>query len=305
MTQLRICLFRPFQAAFTGHNTTCLDAQKVKELFCYLLLYRHRPHLREHLTTLLWSDANPDQGRKYLRQTLWQLQTCLETAEAEPLLLLSDNCIQINPRADLWLDVQAFETAFTCVQGRRGRELDAAHAAMLRDLLPLYQGDLLEGCYLDWCLFERERLQNIYLAMLDKLMGYCETHQLWDEGISYGIYVLRVDTARERTHRRLMRLHYLAGDRTAALRQYESCQAALAKELGVAPARQTTHLNQQICNDELDDPGLTPRNPGKDTLPDLLQAMMALRATLHNFQCHIEREIDQIRLAIHHPDQSA
>ena len=37
----------------------------------------------------------------------------------------------------------------------------------------VYRGDLLEGCYQDWCLFERERLQNAYLAMLDKLMVRC------------------------------------------------------------------------------------------------------------------------------------
>ena len=40
------------------------------------------------------------------------------------------------------------------------------------------------------------------------------------EPLAYGARILHCDRARERTHRRLMRLHFLAGDRTAALRQY-------------------------------------------------------------------------------------
>jgi two-component SAPR family response regulator len=87
----------------------------------------------------------------------------------------------------------------------------------------LYHGDLLEDWFQDWCLYERERLQNIYLAALDKLMDYCEASRDYDAGLAYGTRILRHDLARERTHRRLMRLYYLAGDRTSALRQYDRC----------------------------------------------------------------------------------
>src|SRR5438128_1039451 len=57
----------------------------------------------------------------------------------------------------------------------------------------LYRGDLLEGWYSDWCLYERERLQHMYLAMLDKLMEYSESHQEYETGQTYGMRALRYD----------------------------------------------------------------------------------------------------------------
>ena len=63
------------------------------------------------------------------------------------------------------------------------------------------------GWYEDWCLSEHERLQNMYLKMLDKLMGYCEAHGQVNSGLAYGEQVLRYDRASERTYQRMMRLY--------------------------------------------------------------------------------------------------
>jgi DNA-binding SARP family transcriptional activator len=93
----------------------------------------------------------------------------------------------------------------------------------------------------------------MYLAMLDKLMCYCEAHHTYEAGISYGMQILRYDRARERTHRRLMALYYRAGDRVAALRQYERCVAVLNEELNATPAKSTVTLYQQILADQFDD----------------------------------------------------
>ena len=49
-----------------------------------------------------------------------------------------------------------------------------------------------------------------------------------------------------------MRLQYLSGNRTAALRQYERCSVALNEELGVKPARVTQSLYDQIRDDHLE-----------------------------------------------------
>ena len=57
-------------------------------------------------------------------------------------------------------------------------------------------------------------------------------------GLAYGMRVLQIDHARERTHRQIMRLQYQAGDRTAALRQYLRCRLALSEELALNPPRQ-------------------------------------------------------------------
>jgi DNA-binding SARP family transcriptional activator len=138
----------------------------------------------------------------------------------------------------------------------------------------------------------------MYLGMLDKLMGYCEAHQDYEAGLVYGTRILRYDRARERTHRWLMRLHYLAGDRTEALRQYERCVAALDEELGVKPAERTIALYEQIRADRLDDPPLPQGKlmPTATTapMPDVLACLKQLQATLESVQSQVQQDIQAV-----------
>ena len=252
---LRISLFGKFDVRLGKRRLAGLEARKVQELLCYLLLHRDRPHSREVLASLLWGENTTSQSRKYLRQALWQLQAALslqsESAGAS-LLLVEPDWVQLSPKADFWLDVAAFERAYDAARGVPAKELDPDQVEGLRAAAGLYQGDLLEGWFQDWCLYERERLQNMYLVMLDKLMDYCEVHHEYEAGVDHGVRILRCDRAHERTHRRLMRLHYLSGDRTMALRQYQRCVDALREELNVEPARGTVALYHQVRADRLE-----------------------------------------------------
>jgi|GEM_PF-3693840 len=82
-------------------------------------------------------------------------------------------------------------------------------------------------------------------------MDYCEARAEYEAGIAYGTLSLRSDPARERTHRSLMRLFARSGDRTAAIRQFERCCAALHEDLDVVPEDSTLALYVQIRNGRL------------------------------------------------------
>jgi DNA-binding SARP family transcriptional activator len=307
MGVLRVSLFGKFHVQLGEQVLTSLDARKVQELFCYLLLYRDRHHPREALASLLWSDSPAAQSKKYLRQALWKLRAAT-APQTEPanvcVLLLDPDWVQLNPEAELWLDVAEFEQAFNFVRGMPGWQLDAQRAQALQRAVPLYQGDLLEGWYQDWCLFERERLQNMYLVMLDKLIDYCEAHHEYEDGLAYGTRILRYDRARECTHRRLIRLQYLGGNRTAALRQYEHCVAALDEELGVKPTNRTVTLYEQIRMDRFD--GSVPAPIKTDmaleattaTLLEVLDRLKQLQTVLTNAQHRIQQDVQTIELAL-------
>lgn len=307
MSVLRVFLFGKFHLQLGGQVLTSLHSSKVQELFCYLLLYRNRPHPREDLASLLWGDSPTVQSRKYLRQALWQLQAAIKP-QTEPvngcLLLLEGDWVRLNPKADLWLDVAVFERAFVLAQGVPGQALDDRRAQVLHTAVYFYQGDLLEGCYQDWCLYERERFRNMYLVMLDKLIGYCEAHHKYEAGLACGNRILRYDRARERTHRQLMRLHYSAGDRTAALRQYEQCAAALDEELGVRPAKSTLALHQQIRADQLDGLAHAPEKAKAAleatvaALPEVLCRLKQPEAVLVNAQRQVQQEIQDIEMVL-------
>lgn len=319
MSPLRIQLFGKLSVSADGRALERLDASKAQELLCYLLVHRARPHPRESLAAVLWGDASTEKSKKYLRQALWHLQTIFDTradeaCDSRQVLRAEHDWVQLNSESDLWLDVETFERAFVVARGERGADLRAETRDALGTAVDLYRGDLLEGWYQDWCLFERERLQNLYLLMLDKLMCYCESHDDFEAGQHYGALILRQDRARERTHRQLMALHYRAGDRTAALRQYGRCVAALREELNVAPDRRTAELHRQIRADQLPPRETTnaiqshvaPALAASDdattsaqlSVPEVLGRLRQLQQVVADAQQRIHQDIHSIELTL-------
>jgi DNA-binding SARP family transcriptional activator len=310
MSALSIYLFGKFCVRCGEQVKQGLDACKAQELLSYLLIYRDRPHARETLAGMLWGESSTEKSKKYLRQALWQLQTALDTqgqTGGGHMLVVEHDWVQFNSNADLWLDVARFEEAFALAQGSSGRDMDARQTQAIQLAVQLYKGDLLEGWYQDWCLYERERLQNMYLAMLDKLMSYCEAHHQYEMGLIYGSLILRFDRARERTHRQLMKLQYLSGDRTAALRQYERCATALDEELGVKPDKRTAALYQQIKADhfEIAPATSTESQPDMEATPvslsELLGRLKHLQTILADVQHHVQKDIRAVELTLNEP----
>ncbi len=153
-------------------------------------------------------------------------------------------------------------------------------------------------------LYERERLQYIHVMMLDKLMGYFEAHGKYETSLIYGTRLLRHDKVRERTHRRIMRLYYLIGDRTNALRQFERCATILVEELDVEPSEQTKTLYKQIKADQLNIPSTIASSPilsrkilcSKQRISEHLEQIQAI---LMNTQRQIRKEVEAIEMLLY------
>lgn len=284
MTQLNIRLFGRFHAEREGAAIPELEARKVQELLAYVLIYRQREHPRERLATLLWPDQPADRARKYLRKALWQLQNGLGPAAAA--LLVDNEWVKFSEIPGLWVDVLHFEQVVAAARGIAAATLSAEQAQQLAAALGLYNGGLLPGWYEEWCFAERARLEHLYLAAQGKLVQFYEIHGEYEAGIVSGYTILKYDRAHERTHRQLMRLHYLAGDRTAALRQFEQCRLVLAEELDVEPGRRTTELLAQI----MDEQSLTNR-PEPAAPPPQLPALGQLQNELQ----HLQQALEQAR----------
>src|SRR5437588_6956132 len=308
MAKLSIQLFGKFSVRRNERLLDGFDARKVQELFCYLLLHRDHSLPRETLASILWPDTTTTLSKKNLRHALWQLQSALGSQTElinDRVLLVEPEWVQLNPEGDLWLDVAVFEKSYDLVQKRPGQKLDDQAAQMLENAVQLYQGPLLEGWYQDWCLYERERLQTTYLAMLDKLMSYCDAHRDYETSLLYAMRIMCYDRARERTHQRMMRLYYLIGDRAEALRQYERCAAALDEELGISPSKSTQALYRQIQADQLDEPSPIPVQvdiPPEVPVPSLLEILGRLaqvQRSLTELQNQVQQSIQMVETALH------
>ncbi len=296
MSRLEIRLFGQIRIDSGGEPLPGLSA-KAMELLCYLLLHQERAHAREALAGLFWPDAPDILARKYLRQAIWRLQSVLGSRD---VLIVHSGWIRINPRALLWVDVVAFEQAHDIHSDTPGHELTDQQAQAIEAAVVLYHGDLIEAWYQDWCIYERDRLQLVYLAMLEQLMSYCEVRRHYPQGIAYGQRILRYDPARECTHRNLMRLYYHAGDRTTALRQFERCTEAMAKQFSVRPSRETVALYHQVRGDRVEAfAGGEPRehssgNAGEyrgDLLRGLQTSLDLIAANVSALQRQIQQEL--------------
>jgi len=298
MPHLQIRLFGKISIEADGQMLDGFSACKVQEILSYLLLYRHRPHSRESLAALLWGETTTEKSRKYLRQTLWCLQAALEELKDKCgsgiRLSVDHDWVQLHTQPTVWLDIAVLEQAHTLVQGVSGCDLNMQQAASLQRAVEVYQGDLLEGWYQDWCLYGRELLQNKYLVILDKLVGHCLTHHQFEAGQGYGAVILRHDRARERTHRQLMRLLYMSGDRTGALRQYDRCTCVLREDLGVKPDKRTQTLYEEIRRDSLQEfvspTDETMRTTPAGSLTELLHRLKQLETILVNIQQRLVKD---------------
>jgi DNA-binding SARP family transcriptional activator len=243
----RLCLFGRFEAKHFGAPVPGFDARRVQELMSVLLLSADRSANREILADRLWPDTDTVRSKKYLRQTLWQLQRCFEQSRTRPVDLVAEpEWVRLVPGDDLWVDVLEFQKACDVITRVNGGVLSPQDHACLVDAVDLYRGELLEGWYHDWCREPREAFRSAYLTMLGCLMEHAELTRDWRAGLRYGRLALQEDRAYERAHLHMMRFHCLAGNRAAALRQFDTCTEALREELAVEPDTQIRDFVEQV-----------------------------------------------------------
>ena len=234
-----------------------ITSQKAQALFYYLISNR-QVYSRERLAALFWGDTSERQAKGSLRNTLYELRRDLAPGNmpAKEYILAEGNTLCFNTEADYWLDTEEFEWLLDKKgEGERVRMGNWSKAA------ELYRGDFLEGFIVkdsfdfeDWSFFERERLQRRCLEALTELSDYCSRQGEYERAIAYATQILSRDNLQENIHRQLMRLYYAAGNRSAALRQYEICKEVIERELGVAPLAETTTIYEQVLCQELAEP---------------------------------------------------
>lgn len=169
------------------------------------------PTAREKLAALLWPDSAVDAARNALRQRLFRLrkQAGIDLVEGGTMLALA-----------------------------AGVEHDLDRAGGLLDGLAAPESPALDS----WLAERRGRLQA--LARQAQLQRIEELENAGDTGaaLALALALLSADPLSESAHRCVMRLHYLRGDRAAAMLAFDRCEATLKHEIGTAPSPETLAL---------------------------------------------------------------
>ena len=236
---MRVKLLGGFHVCFDNGQLCGLPTRKSEALLAFLALPAGRFHPRDKLAALLWGDTGEAQARQSLRQALGSLRRVC-TEGGRPIMLTRGDSIALDPAA-VTVDVTDVERALS--DGR----VESLEAAVL-----LYEGDLLAGlrvsapAFEEWRTVERERLHELVLEALVKLLREQARTDRLDSATQTAVRILAIDPLQEAVHRALMRLLLRQGRRAAALQQYQTCITSLQRELGADPEDETRQLYRDI-----------------------------------------------------------
>jgi WD40 repeat protein/DNA-binding SARP family transcriptional activator len=274
MARLSIAVLGSFRANLDGAPIVAFRSDKARALLAYLAVEVAQPHRRETLAALFWPDLSGDLARNNLRQTLFVLRQALldQGNGAASFLLVTQQEIQFNARSDFSLDAAAFTARLEPCPfhpGRRG-EVCQFCAARLAEAVDLYQGNFLTGLSLpdsddfaDWARTKQEQYHLLMLETLGRLAYWHERRREYDLAVHYAQRQIASEPWREEAQRSLMRVLALSGQRSAALHQYDLCQAVLHDALGVEPAPDTVALYCEILAQNLQPLNARSVNPYK------------------------------------------
>ena len=192
-------------------------------------------HGREKLAGMFWGDSSDTEARNSLRNALATINKNLG-----PELILADRqSVEINPEYPLWIDVLDFEKQASGILANSLPDIDQVD-------IELYQGDLLSDFYDDWVIPLREHYRSLFLEASLHTAQRMRSRSEYERAVELARKALEFDRASERAHQQLMFCYMALGDRSAALRQYETCRRALWEELAVQPASGTAALYEWI-----------------------------------------------------------
>ena len=171
----------------------------------------------------------------------------LEATAEDRHVIVDRNTVGFDFASDFALDLHLLKSAYDLARSLAGTkrpsgETRQAFTSQLQQAADAWRGEFLEGFSLrdapdfdDWASLQREAWRKRMEVVLDRLSLLYADAGATASAIETVDRWLRLNPLEERAYRRLMRLHFAAGDRAAALRAYDACRRALDKELGMPP----------------------------------------------------------------------
>ncbi|MBA2691184.1 MAG: AAA family ATPase [Rubrobacter sp.] len=232
------------------------DTRKATALVAYLAV-GGSPARRDTLADLLW----PEHGQKKARAALRRTLSALGGARSEGWLVVDRENISL-ANDETFVDVNRFRELLEERKhhGHSDGEVCAECVGPLSEAAGIYRGDFMAGFALrdsavfdDWQFFHGEELRRELSSALEKLSRAEAASGDFERAVSHARRRLELDRLDESSHRKLMEIYSLSGQRTAALRQFEECSKTLEKELGIAPAEVTKRLYEAIKTNAADE----------------------------------------------------
>lgn len=215
------------QPKLVGLSTGRSIVLRAKDAALLAVIALTAPVKADHLAAMLWPTASAKQADTSLRQRLFRLRR-----DAEATLVSNHAQLQL---------AEGISTDIGPTLARILDDENAGRDELLGDLEFDDAPDLA-----DWLLAERRKWRDRRNDALAEAATACEKSGAVARGLVYAQRLIDADPFAEHAWRRLMRLHYLRGDRAAAIAAFERFERRLKDELGTRPSAETIELMSTI-----------------------------------------------------------
>lgn len=236
---LSIRLFGKLDITSSGGTAIPVRGAKMQGLVAYLALNIDMPPSRDRLMTLFWGDRFTSQARQSLRQAVAKLRKLLDDGDRAVLRADADT-VGLDPGA-----VEVDIDRFARLAADPAPEAAVAAAALMR-------APLLDGLYGqrsefdDWIASERQRVATLALGVFERAVEWHLHAGDSAKALRMARQLVAVDPLRDASQMVLIRLLAQAGERAAAIQQFNAHAARLRAELDVAPGPAIQRLMAEI-----------------------------------------------------------
>lgn len=244
-----VCLLGGFRLERHGHAVPMQPRGKAEMLLSSLALAPRHRLSREEVLTVLWPRSDSVLAGQSLNTLVYTLRRQIGDAlHGAAAIVHEDGDYVLNVRAGVSIDIDRFDAAADAGE-RLARSGDAAAArTSFFEAVRLYAGDLPVDSEVTH-LIERERLRARFLALKARLADEAFHDGDLSTALAEAHQILARDPCREDAYRMTMRCYLALGQRTQALRQYQVCRLALAREFDTTPEPATESLYESIRSD--------------------------------------------------------
>ena len=241
---------------FFGSFRVCIDGEFIKEwrnakskmIFKYLITHKRCSIAKECLMEVFWPNNDPECARNNLNVAIYNIRQVLkQNGDRLHAIIYSDGHYGLSPEFKIWTDFEAFDHVFDRAQVHESAgDLDQ-QMSILEGLDDLYGGDFLEEDRFEaWILPLRQKYQDLYKEAICKRAELYFERRHYDRSIDMYKKINVIDPCDEQAHRRRMTCHARLGQNHLAMRQFNSCVEALARDLDLAPDEQTVDLFERV-----------------------------------------------------------
>lgn len=216
--------------------------QKVKYLLAYLVGSNRSKIADDVLIEAFWPNSDAARGKKSLNTALSFLRSHLrKELGVDNFVTRTPEGLSVNTEITIWHDVDEFER-LAQEASKLSKTDPAGMAERLRRLMDLYQGHYLDGCYMEFAVERRMRLERVITEAMPRLTSYYAGQGQFEEAVETGLRALELDPCQETVAMTMFSAYQKLGRREEAARLYSTFCQSLEEELGLEPSDEFIRL---------------------------------------------------------------